>query len=493
MLPKNIYTTIIKNADQIIPADYLQLIVNKKPNVFGYAVQDGEGLSVGREEGTPLMADLETMNTETQGLRSMLCFGWLDTGFNVEDIQPFTINDGDDKPFLAIGLDGDFPKYDNNNGRTQEFNLANEIIIPTLLDICELTDGDIAKLVAALGKPSFNNNFLAAVGHRGVLNLLPSEGDSFYAAKDTLGGEPFTWGRTSQLHSWGDVKQEPVKQETKKRFSFGGKKAEAPSAPKDAATPGTAPRASVPPVETKVEAPKATGPLPIRPPAWCHANDDKKSWYQMVGGNLPRGWKHGVPIIPVQGVTPPAKIEDLQAWRAAKKKEVIAASTVTPAPAATATSAGPVKTTEEVKAIKAEENLPIIPAKDMERLFDFVAKHIDGQSSQMIPPDQIQAIEKKFPALSECLGLKPQELLNWSPSALFALAKHDSRAIVLMALEYRNLWRNTLKVEDLVGTAKPTVTTTETKIGDNSRKVESVSNEAPPAKKKMFSFGKKAA
>jgi hypothetical protein len=268
---------------------------------------------------------------------------------------------------------------------------------------------------------------------------------------------------------------------------------------KDAASKGEGPKTSVPEVKTvgatkivdvKPET-KATGPLPIRPPAWCHNNDDKRSWYQCVLGSLPSGWKKNIPVIPIQGITPPATIEDLNAWRADRKKATISADNVKPAPAATSTSAGPTKTAEQVKEIRAEENLPIIPAKDMEKLFDFVAKHIDGQSSQMIPPDQIQAIEKKFPALSECLGLKPQELLNWSPSSLFALAKHDARAIVLMALEYRNLWRNTLKVEDLVATA-PKVTTTETKIGDNGKKVESVSNE-PPAKNKMFSFGKKAA
>jgi len=492
-LPKNIYTTVMKNADQIIPLDYLKLIISKKPNVFGYAVQDGEGLSVGREEGTPELVDLETMSTETQGLRSMLCFGWLDKGFNIEDIQPFTINDVNDSPFLAIGMDGDFPKYDTNNGRTQEFNLMAEIIAPSLADICELTDGDIAKLMAAIGKPMFNNNFLAAVGNRAVLNILPFEGDPAYFGKDTLGGEPFTWGRTSQLHGWGDVKQEPAKAENKKpRFSFGKKTvAAAPQAvPQDVATPGTTPRASVP--EVKAVEKKHEGPAPVRPPSWCLNNDDKRSWYQMVSGALPSGWKKGIPVIPIEGVTPPAKVEDLNAWRASRKKAAISADNVTPAPAATSTSAGAPKSGAEVAAIRAEENLPIIPAKDMESLLNFVTKHLDGQSVQMTNPDEIQAIEKKFPPLSECLGLKPQELLNWPVSGLFALGKHDSRALVLGFLEMRNLWRNTLKMEDLVATA-PKATTTTTKIGDTGKKVESVSNEAPPAKKKMFSFGKKAA
>lgn len=494
MLPKNIQTVITKNAGHVVPKELLELILKKKPNAFGYVVQDGEGLSIGREEGTPEMVDLETMNTETVDYRSILTFGWMSEGFNKEDLQPFALYDGE-QPFLAFALEGDFPKYDTNNGRTQEWNVVSEIIAPSLSDICELTGGDVEKLLAAIGKPMFNNNFLASMHHRGVLKILAPTGDFAPVQFKNELGEVYDWGTTSQRHGYGDAVQEPAKaEEPKKRFSFGSKKAEAPSAPKEAApqdvaTKGDAPRTSVPAV--KAEA-KPTGPMPVRPPDWCHKNDDKRSWYQMVAGSLPSGWKKNIPVMPVEGVSPPAKIEDLDAWRASRKKATISATTVTPAPAKTETSAGPVKTAEEVKAIKAEENLPIIPAKDMEKVLDFVAKHLDGQSVQMTNPEDIQAIEKKFPALSECLGLKPQDLLNWSPSGLFALAKHDNRAMVLMALEFRNLWRKTLKEEDLVGSA-PKATTTETKIGDTGKKVESVSNEAPPAKKKMFSFGKKAA
>lgn len=484
-LPKNLQTIIMKNPKHVVPKELLEIIIAKKPNVFGYAVQDGEGLSIGREEGTPLMADLETMNTETVDFRSMLCFGWLETGFNVEDIQPFTISDADDKPFIAVGLEGDFPKYDTNNGRTQEFNLSAEIILPSLADICELTDGDIAKLVAAIGKPSFNNNFLAAIAHRGVMNILPFEGDAVHFSKDTL-GETYDWGSTSNKWGFGDVKQEPVKEEPKKRFSF-GKKAATPVAekPQDVATSGTAPRASVPAVKAEVK--KHEGPMPVRPPDWCHKNDDKRSWYQAVAGTLPGGWKKNIPVIPAEGCTVPATIEDLNAWRASRAKATIAAGNVQSVK--TETSAGAPKSGAEVKSIRQAENLPIIAAKEMESLLDFVAKHLDGQSVQMPKPDEIQAIEKKFPALSEALGLQPQDLLNWPVSGLFALGKHDYRALVLGFLEMRNLWRGTLKLEDLAGTEKK-VTTTVTKSGEGTVKTESISNEPP---KKKFSFGKKAA
>lgn len=490
MLPKNIQTVITKNAGHIIPKELFELILKKKPNAFGYVVQDGEGLSIGREEGAVDMAALEQMNTETSALRSILTFGWMSEGFDKDDLLPFALYDGED-PFLAFALEGDFPKYDTNNGRTQEYNVTSEIIAPSLSEICELTGGEVEKLMAAIGKPMFNNNFLAAVGHRGVLSILAPTGDFVNLSKNEL-GEVYDWGSTSQRHGFGDVKQEPVKVEEKKpRFSFSGKKAEAPSAPKaevkDAATAGTAPRASVPAVKTEEK--KHEGPMPVRPPNWCHGNDDKRSWYQMVAGNLPSGWKKNIPVMPVEGAVIPAKIEDLNEWRANRKKAAISADNVKPAAPVTETSAGPAKTVAEVKEIKAEENLPIIPAKDMEKLLEFVAKHLDGQSVEMTNPEAIQAIEKKFPPLSECLGLKPQELLNWPVSGLFALAKHDSRAIVLGFLEMRNLWRNTLKVEDLVNTKS---TTTVTKSGDNTTKTESVSNEPAP-KKKMFSFGKKAA
>ena len=499
MLPKNLYTTIVKAENQIVPKEFLEHILSQKPNVFGYAVQDGEGLSIGREEGTPDIGDLDTMNTETQGMRSMLCFGWLDKGFNVEDIQPFTINDGDDKPFLAIGLDGDFPKYDTNNGRTQEFNLMSEIIAPSLADICELVDGDIAKLMAALGKPMFNNNFLGAVGHRGVLNILPFDGDTLYFGKDVLGGEPFTWGRTSQLRGWGEEKQEPKVEVKKKGFSF-GKKATPPALPQDVATKGEGPKTSVPEVKPEVKSvtkPEASGPLPIRPPEWCHKNDDKRSWYQMMTGNLPKGWKNNIPIIPVDGSPKaPVKIEDLDSWRAERAKARIAAQPEVQKSEASIGPAPAPKSGAEVKQARTDENLPIIPAKDMEKVLEYVAKHLDGQSVQMPDPKVIQEMEKKFDSLSTALGVTPHEMLNWPASGLFGLAKTDPRAIVLMALEFRALWRNTLKVEDLVGTDKPKASTTcpasTTKSG-NTVKVESVSNDAPPAKKKLFSFGKKAA
>jgi hypothetical protein len=85
-------------------------------------------------------------------------------------------------------------------------------------------------------------------------------------------------------------------------------------------------------------------------------------------------------------------------------------------------------------------------------------------------------------------------MLNWPVSGLFALAALDRRAVVLMALEYRKLWRNTLKAEDLVGTSKPdgVVTTQTTDLGGGAKAVESVVT--PAAAKPRFKIrGRSAA
>ena len=496
MLPKNLQTVITKNAGFIIPVDFLKLILSKKPNVFGYVVQDGEGLSIGREEGTPDIGDLETMNTETKDLRSILTFGWLDQGFNKDDILPLAAYDGEN-PFLALALEGDFPKYDTNNGRTQEFNLVGEIIAPSLNDICELTGGDVEKLMAALGKPMFNNNFLAAVGHRGVLSILAPTGDILSFSKNEL-GEVYDWGTTSMRHGYGDVSQEINTEKAndavkKPRFSFGKK-----PAVQDAATEGTAPRTSVPEVKkvgntTVVDTKKETksGPQPIRPPDWCHKNDDKRTWYQMVAGTIPNGFKKGLPVIPTEGAVIPKTIEDLAAWRAARAKSTIAAAGDQKS-AATATSAGAPKSGAEVKALKEENNTPIIRADKMEKVLDIAAKFLDGQSVEVKDPKTLQATEAKFTSFSSAVASTPQEIVNWPISGLFAIGNTDVSALVSYAVEMRAIARMHMEEKGLMTPAEPAKsTTTETKIGDTGKKVESVSNE--PVKSKKFSFGKKAA
>lgn len=499
-----IQTVLGKEIGHTVPVDLLKIILKQGPTAFGFAVQctDDAGnldLSVTREAGAPKIEELVEFMNNAKDYRALMTFGMLGTKFNNDDILPLILNDGDDKPFMAIGLEGDFPKFSNiEGGRTDEFNLANSIIIPSLLEICELTDGDLSKIVAALGRDSFNNNFLAQIGHRGVMTILPVEGEFLHFGKNDI-GETYDWGFTSNKFSFGDAVQEPEAkaEEPKKKFSFGKKTAA--TLPKDVATPDTAPRSSVPAVSsskgnTDIADTKAKGKV-VPLPSWVHKNEDIKSFYEMVYGQRPQNWKKRIPVIVPEETAIPSNIEELHAWAAERAKgRITEASAAAVKPAATATAAPAPKSGSEIAAAREDADLPIIPAKDMEKLLDFVAKNTDSKTTTMMTPSEIQALEKKWGTFSTSIASSPLEMYHWPISVWFALAKQEPRALVLAMREYANLWYGTLKAEDLVGTSvtkTPAATTTVTKTGDTT-KVESVSNEAAPAPRRGW-FTKKAA
>lgn len=482
-------TLLTKKTGQLIPVELLAAILNRRPSAFGAVVQDLTGdkpeLSIIHEATTPTMAQLEEFQKNAKDFQAMLYFGELGSKFNPEDIQPLIIRDGDDKPFMAIGLEGDFPKYCEPADRTEAYNLASKIIIPTILEVCELAGGELDPIIAALNDDRFNKTFLEHVAHRGALTIFPIEGDPINLGKNELGGV-YDWGTTSQRHAFDDIKQEPKKVEAKKGFSFYfDKKQEAspPALPKDVATKGDGPRTSVP----EVRADGKNMPQPVKLPDWIHKNDDKRTWYQMVGGTIPeKGWKNGVPIIPViPEAEMPKDLGDLKIWEAnrlkaeleAKKKAPVIANTEPVHQPKTETSAGAPKTGSEIAAQRREEeeHRAIINAKDMEKILNVVAAF---KPEDMMSVKDMADLEKKVGDFSSSVGVTPQEMLNWPLSGLFAIARTDPRAMVLAFVEMRKLWRDTLKVEDLVKT-------TETKIGETGKKVESVVVE----KKKGFSFG----
>lgn len=492
-----IQTHLTKKAGQSIPVELCTILLNRPITAYGFAVQDGTGtspeLAIKRESGKPTMAALDEFNRLARDFNAMLWFGELGSKFNKEDCGPLTIEDGDGKPFLALGIEGDFAKYaDPASGRTDEYNYATKILIPSLIDILNVTGGDWDKMVERLNSDRFNNSdVLPHMAHRGVVTLFPLTGDPIWLGKNEL-GEAYDWGQVSNRHGFGDVKQEPEKVEVKaKGFSFGGMfggKKEASPPPAPAATKTT--KASVP----EVRADGKDLPQPIKLPDWVHKNDDRRTWYSMVAGEIPDGWKKGVPVLPtIPTEELPKDLGDLKLFEARRFKEQKAQGQAAPAiankeaigPAKTETSAGAPKTGGEIAARRAEESHPIISANDMEKILNFVA---GVEPKETMKVSEMMELEKKIGPFSESVGLKPTELLNWPVSSLFALGKMDYRALVKMVLEFRALWRDTLKLEDLTG---GTVKTTETKIGDSGKRVDSVDTKPVVVEKKSggFSFG----
>jgi hypothetical protein len=501
-----IQTILTKRAGFDVPTELLVNILNRKPTAIGMVVQDTSGdkpsLAIHRESGTPAMGQLNEFQKNAHDLNVMMYFGELGPKFAKEDTQPITIDDGDGKPFLCLGIEGDYPKHAlPNSGHTDEYNYATSILIPSLLDILNLTGGDFDKIVERINEDRFNDtNILSQIGHRGSVTIFPLVGEPIWLGKNDM-GEAYDWGECSNRHGYGDAKQDPIEQPAPKKggFSFGGfsKKTETspPSSAAAAETKAEVKKTSVPEVSAKTVA--------VKVPDWVHKNDDKRVWYHMVAGCLPERWKNKVPVIPVIPIDKlPKDLSDLLHWQAEELKRKASAPVIANKeeikPVKTETSAGAPKSGAEIAAMRAAENVPIIGAKDMEKILDFVAKNLDASGNEIPSVAQIQEIEKKLGDFTASVGSTPFEALNWPAAGLFALAALDRRAPVLLALEYRKLWRNTLKTEDLVGTA-PKSTTTETKIGDNGKKVESIARDHVLAKEELkpekkaggFSFSNK--
>lgn len=131
---------LTKKAGFDVPMELISLILQKQPTAFGAVVQDQTGkepeLSIIHEATTPTPEQIKEFQRNAHDFNAMLYFGELGSKFNPEDIQPLIISDDNDQPFMALGLEGDFAKFaEPRSGRTDEFNFASEILIPSLLDI----------------------------------------------------------------------------------------------------------------------------------------------------------------------------------------------------------------------------------------------------------------------------------------------------------------------------------------------------------------------
>lgn len=473
----NTETLVYKKPGFLVPDGYFEKILSYKPTAFGFTVQDknetGDTTLVSSQSNligqSFNISDLQEIQKNALDYPVQFYFGFLDPGFDEKDIQPFLIADGDGNDFLAIMLEGDFPTFNGaDKGRTDTSNVANKILIPKMMEMCEDFDGDIEKIVKKLNGDVFNSDFLSRISHRGVMQIMPFAGDTITYGKNEL-GEVYDWGHVSNTHGFGEVEQalkEPVV-EVKAKKVFWSKSAEPvqsslpleqpkkveekpaegpkPDANgiytvKDAATVGTAPKTSVPTVKKEKEF--------IRPPDFVQRNEDLKQWYRVMnGGVVPSAWKKRIAI----GISSakPIVINNL--------KDLQQALETRDAKTSTAIGAPPKVETEVKTEVKSSDNtsddLPILNAKQLEDVLSFVAKHLDGQSKTMPDPASIQRIEAKLPVFSEAIGLKPEELFSWPTSAFFALGKENHRALALLAIELRRRAMGNMKVSELVNTS----------------------------------------
>lgn len=474
-------TILTINAGHEAPVEVLQLLLDKKPKQFGFTVQSKEGedieLTSLRTEDIPTLENLVEMNTNTKPFNVHMVFGYLEGKFDDKNIQPFLVTDVNDTPYMSLVIEGVFGKFDAPEGNTEEMNLFDKFIYPEIENILELTDGDMEKLKKQLSSDRFNTAFLSHTDHRGVLHILPLEGDPIVLSKNEL-GESYSWGSMSQRHGYGDAKQEPEIKKVETKKGWWKKGAEAKGIPQEKVEPKFD-KTSVPEVKVKTNVDKATVTA-VRPPAWVHSNSDIKAWYNAVHGQIPSNWKKRIPVTRVHDTPEWSDLKDFQQWATVQKTASKDQST-----AAMVNNSGDISPPKDAEQKLTEATGVLLNKKELEAALDFVSKHLDGQSQEIPDPKTVQGMEKKIPTLSETLAFDETSYLNWPRAALFKFFHDHPTAAALAFIEVRDMLRPHIKVKIKEVEETKTVTTTE-KTGEGTTKTESVVVAASADKKNWW-------
>lgn len=204
---------IVARAGHVPPRGYLQVALKHNPTCFGICVQDkdeqGEFLTSAAETRTIAADDLFKKLEELKDVNVVVHLGNMTQDFDKEDdLQPWTfqkaVEGQDPMDILNVFMEGDFPNYSKpGKGHTDEYNLWDNFVYPTILEKYQAVQGDDEAFFAKLRESVFEQAVMNTVGHRAAVVLVPYTGDIIAFGKNELGGE-FEWGTTSNRYGWGD-------------------------------------------------------------------------------------------------------------------------------------------------------------------------------------------------------------------------------------------------------------------------------------------------
>lgn len=458
----NLAMIIHKKAGQSIDERLLVKALDQFPSAIGTVTRVNGELHVSNDRGVP---DLETMKTALEAAKDHEVYVWLakiDEQDNIkqEDIQPFVIEDNG-KIVLAVMVEGDFAKYNTPNGSDEWANFSTEVLLPTINEYAELSEGNFEKFVEHLHGKMFEKNMMSHVGHRGIIAVIPCEGDALVLSQSNSLLGTYDWGFTTQhldhdkiADQTPEVKEEPT--EKKSFFSFSSKKAdtsakqtETPPAPKteaDKSDPVNTTKAEdkkVSEADKKVLPPKGKNsnipsPAPgVRVPDTLKGKARKQYIRKGMGlspnsDELPEGWfKEGF-VIPAKG-TKPSVVKDLKDLGKAVQSSSSAA----------AIEAG--KKAGEYPAKDGDSSpIPVITEKNKLAVMEFVSKRLDKNSQEITDPKTMQAAEAKIPTFTEATGVTVGDLkkLFFKDLSDFANTYPMEAALLIMEL------RNEIKIEE---------------------------------------------
>lgn len=511
----NTATIIHKKAGQDIAPDFLALAMKQNQTAFGICLQDKVA---GKDPILDLMGKAKALTADTynaiEGIRDIPAVIWLanlNEHFDkVNDLQPFDFQmigekdkDGvapDPESVLCIFIEGDFPKYNKpDQGHTDEYNLWEDYLFPTLLEKFELANGDVEDFYARLRTKQFSDSILNTIGHRGVVMLVPLDGDPIVVKHNELGAE-YAWGSVSNRYNYGDKSAtekvadaatavvSAVKGRTSRLAKALGTTAPAslpvlPDAPKKEEK-----KDNPPGVHTiKSNKPLSGNVVALTPPSGLQGNA-RNTWIRTFMGlgqddPLPKdkdhsGFKVSVPTELVGFAQEPITTKEEARALQSRVKSFLADGAVieeTPKPDEVK---NPPKEDREKPADSrpTQDFLPDISADDKRGAVDLVTGWASKPKDKTPSALDIQRIESKWPPLSTTMGIKFEDMCRWPIADLKMLAKKYPDVMALAFVEMR------LKAMENTGVKLDTAPKPEVKTPDKQVEVPSVKPGPAPAK-----------
>lgn len=430
---KPLYTSSLVQVrtNEVIPETLLQKLCSENPTALGYVVREPDKLVVDK------FPKLETPDKNYETLRKLLigrkkfpamfCFHDFPMEFDEDEIQPFVpLRDSKGSPLLAVGIEGDFPKYVDTSadGFSEAYMLMYEWLGPKIEAMYKTIGNSPQKLFEYLKSDQFRSDFAPIYGHRGVLTFMPSVGEAFViASKDEALGVQGPWGEASNSYGYTEAviaAATPAKVEPKAvKTTLGASKyaVEDPATPpvEQPVIPKVDPAPVTDPVKKAVE-----GVAPewkdVYPPKDFHGKQ-LKGWYRSAdpSAELPPNWREKPPV--KMRVT-----KHMQTPEADAPKDFV-------------------HTVGNTTIVTKGETLPIIGATMQKSASDFIKKHLGDGSAVITDPLKAQEEELKlatFTQLMAASGIKSlADIKRMRTSFLALFVKQHPEASWLLVLQLR--------------------------------------------------------
>lgn len=425
----------VKNKGQIIPVEWLNKAIQAYPSAIGVA-SENEGVIQVLRSNDPAQITVETITGMQEAFKeNILTLHLTKTAGQIEseDMQPYVLLENEDKtPALVAFLDGDYTKFRVNNSKFSDaYHCVTDYLAPKILQIAEMCEGDLEKVLAALEKP-FNRKDFEAMwsGNKGTLTLVSDLGIApvSFAVNDLKREFAYGWVSDALLET-----PLPTSVVTK------GKNLASSLAAKVVGQLGPAPVQ-----EAKTDTAAAPAAVDVEqkfwhPPANLHGKPLKAEYRRMMKelhgiNELPEKWAERVGIPIPKGKS----IKGLDQLPNVRGNLNVAAEA-----AAAATSK---QVSTEFEGILGPKTIEALET-DFADKYDYTKTLKDASNTDIPDPETMPAMENKGPTAWAQIGLDMESLFRLKRKDWFDIAKNHPTFSAECNLNLMGLYLNALAKE----------------------------------------------